>query len=108
MVSGRQAAPEDTASALTKLVALAKEKAGEEEDILGAYSAQLAALCAPHEQALIQQIGAILAEEGDYDAALSRIDELAAKSDKSAWAQALALGMAAANLGGRAEIGGEE
>ena len=87
-------------AALVRLAALAK--AGE-QDITGPYAAQLAALCAPHEQALIQQISAIVAEAGDFDEALAGIEALKANSPK--WAEAMALGMAAANLAGRADIG---
>ena len=58
-------------AALVRLAALAK--AGE-PDITGPYAAQLAALCAPHEQALIQQIAAIVAEAGDFDEALAGIE----------------------------------
>jgi len=87
-------------AALVRLAALAK--AGE-QDITGPYAAQLAALCAPHEQALIQQIAAIVAEAGDFDEALAGIEALKANNPK--WAEAMALGMAAANLAGRADIG---
>lgn len=90
-------------AALVRLAALAK--AGE-QDITGPYAAQLAALCAPHEQALIQQIAAIVAEAGDFDEALAGIEALKANNPK--WAEAMALGMAAANLAGRADIGGGE
>jgi phage gp29-like protein len=90
-------------AALVRLAALAK--AGE-QDITGPYAAQLAALCAPHEQALIQQIAAIVAEAGDFDEALAGIEALKANNPK--WAEAMALGMAAANLAGRADAGIEE
>jgi len=86
-------------AALVRLAALAK--AGE-QDITGPYAAQLAALCAPHEQALIQQIAAIVAEAGDFDEALAGIEALKANNPK--WAEAMALGMAAANLAGRSEV----
>ena len=99
MASGKPTtSPAD--AALVRLAALAK--AGE-QDITGPYAAQLAALCAPHEQALIQQITAIVAEAGDFDEALAGIEALKANNPK--WAEAMALGMAAANLAGRAEIG---
>lgn len=87
-------------AALVRLAALAK--AGE-LDITGPYAAQLAALCAPHEQALIQQIAAIVAEAGDFDEALAGIEALKANNPK--WAEAMALGMAAANLAGRSDTG---
>lgn len=90
-------------AALVRLAALAK--AGD-QDITGPYAAQLAVLCAPHEQALIQQIAAIVAEAGDFDEALAGIEALKANNPK--WAEAMALGMAAANLAGRSEIEAEK
>jgi len=92
------ASPAD--AALVRLAALAKVG---DQDITGPYAAQLAALCAPHEQALIQQISAIVAEAGDFDEALAGIEALKANNPK--WAEAMALGMAAANLAGRSDIG---
>ena len=87
-------------AALTRLVALAG--AGKTDpDITTAYAAQLAALCAPFEQELIQKISAIVAEAGDFDAALEGIAAL--KADPK-WAEAMQLGMAAAHLAGRAEV----
>jgi len=102
VASGKPTASPD-AAALVRLAALAK--AGD-QDITGPYAAQLAALCAPHEQALIQQIAAIVAEAGDFDEALAGIEALKANNPK--WAEAMALGMAAANLAGRSEVGIEE
>lgn len=83
-------------AALTRLAALAGE------DITTAYGAQLAKLCAPFEQQVIQQVTAILAESGGYDEAMEKIDALRADPK---WAEALANGMMAAHLAGRAEIG---
>lgn len=101
--SGKSPATQSPAdAALVRLAALSK--AGE-PDITSAYTAQLAALCAPHEQALIQQIAAVVAEAGDFDEALAGIEALNTNNPK--WAESMALGMAAANLAGRAEIGGE-
>lgn len=91
-------------AALVRLAALANTGKVGDQDITGPYAAQLAALCAPHEQSLIQQISAIVAEAGDFDEALAGIDALKANNPK--WAEAMALGMAAANLAGRAEIEG--
>lgn len=71
------------------------------DDIDTAYARQLAALCAPFEHALIQQIGAIVAETGDPAEALDKIAAL--KADPK-WAEAVALGLAAANLAGRADV----
>lgn len=96
-------APAD--AALVRLAALASTGKTAEPDITGAYAAQLAALCAPHEQALIQQIAAVVAEAGDFDEALAGIEALRADPK---WAESMALGMAAANLAGRADIGGDE
>ncbi|MEY2632459.1 MAG: hypothetical protein RIR00_1113 [Pseudomonadota bacterium] len=98
VASGKQTASPANA-ALVRLAALTT--AGE-QDITGPYAAQLAALCAPHEQALIQQISAIVAEAGGFDEALAGIEALKANPK---WAEAMALGMAAANLGGRSDIG---
>jgi phage gp29-like protein len=93
-------------AALVRLAALASAgKKTAEGDITGAYAAQLAALCVPHEQDLIQQIAAIVAEAGDYDEALAGMEALKAENPK--WAESLGLGMAAANLAGRADAGGE-
>lgn len=86
-------------AALTRLVALAAEKGV--PDITTAYAAQLARDCAPFEEALIQQVAAIVAEAGDFDAALAGIEQLRADPK---WAEALAQGMAAANLAGRADV----
>ncbi|BCB28405.1 hypothetical protein SKTS_32910 [Sulfurimicrobium lacus] len=101
--SGKAAAkPGPSDAALVRLAALAK---GAAPDITSAYAAQLAALCAPHEQDLIQQIGAIVAEAGDFDEALAGIEALTANNPK--WAEDMALGMAAADLAGRADVGAE-
>lgn len=93
-------------AALVRLAALANTGQAGEQDITGPYAAQLAALCAPQEQALIQQISAIVAEAGDFDEALAGIEALKANNPK--WAESMALGMAAAHLAGRADVGGAE
>jgi len=98
--SGKTAVPAANA-ALTKLAALAAQKGGA-DDITAAYSAQLAALCVPHEQAVIQQIAALVAEAGSFDEAIAGIEAL--KLDGSAWAESVALGLAAANLAGRDDV----
>ena len=85
------------ASALTRLVALSASRQAE-PDIASAYSAQLAALCAPMEQKAIQQIASIIAASGDFDEAVTRIEALS--TNNPAWAQAMALGMEAATLAG--------
>lgn len=90
-----------TDAALTRLVALASA-AKTNPDLTTAYAAQLATLCAPIEQGLIQQISAIVAEAGDFDAALEGIAALRADPK---WAEAMQLGMAAAHLAGRFEVG---
>jgi hypothetical protein len=70
------------------------------------YPERLASLCAPHEEALIQQVGAIIAEAGGFDQALAGIEALALRSGRpDAWAEDLALGMSAAHLAGRADVG---
>ncbi len=89
-------------AALMRLAALANTGKAGDQDITGPYAAQLATLCAPYEQELIQQISAIVAEAGDFDAALAGIEALKAGNPK--WADAMALGMAAANLAGRADV----
>ena len=100
--AGAPAEPEQKAgAALMRLAALAAAGTGEPADITGAYAAQLAALCAPHEQAVIQQIHAIVAGATDYDSALAQIGAL--KADPK-WAESMALGLAAANLAGRADV----
>lgn len=102
--SGSTATP--AGAALVRLAALAKTGQAGEQDVTGPYAAQLAALCAPHEQALIQQISAIVAEAGDFDQALAGIEAL--KANNPQWAESMALGMSAAHLAGRADIGGAE
>ena len=97
------AKPAQGDAALMRLAALAYAGKTDEQDVTGPYAAQLAVLCAPYEQALIQQISAIVAESGDFDEALTRIEALKANNPK--WAEAMALGMAAGNLAGRADIG---
>ncbi|PAS97749.1 MAG: hypothetical protein CGU28_04235 [Candidatus Dactylopiibacterium carminicum] len=92
---------DDAGAALSRLAALAR--AGTESDVTGAYATQLAALCAPHEQALAQQIAAVVAEAGSFDDALAGIEAL--QADGAKWAEAVALGMAAAHLAGRADVG---
>ena len=103
-VLGRPAAPTGKGNADAALVRLAVlARAAKEGDTTGAYAAQLAALCAPIEQARIQQISAAVAEAGDFAEALEKIEALAAQQPGKDWADALALGLAAANLAGRSE-----
>lgn len=82
-------------AALTKLAALAGD------DITLAYGSQLARLCAPFEQQVIQQVSAIVAEAGSFDEALEKIEALRADPK---WAEALANGLMAAHLAGRVEV----
>lgn len=91
-------------AALTRLVALAQNKAGEDKSVLPAYIAQLTALASPHEQALVQQIAAIVADAGGYDEAINQLEQLAINSRPTALAAQIALGLAAANLAGRGEV----
>lgn len=88
-------------AALVRLAALASE--AKNADVTGIYAAKLAALSAPHEEALTQQIAAIVAESGSFDEALDKIAALTASPSKE-WTQGIAEGMAAANLAGRADV----
>jgi len=92
-----------TSNILTRLTALASQKA-ENADITDAYTAQLAALGAKHEAELVQKIAAVVAEAGDFDAAIEGIEALAVSFKVPALAEVIALGMAAAHLAGRADI----
>ncbi|WP_310628159.1 DUF935 family protein [Limnohabitans sp.] len=97
--------PAAAGAALTRLVALAKDKAaGDSPDVMGAYIAQLSALAAPHEQALVQQIAAIVADAGGYDDAIEAIEKLAINTRPTALAETIALGLATADLAGRAGV----
>lgn len=89
-------------AALTRLVALAQE--AQQTDVTGLYAAKLAALSAPHEEALTQQIAAIVAESSSFEEALDKIAALSAMPAKE-WVEIIAQGMAAANLAGRADVG---
>jgi len=100
VASGKTDTAPSANAALVKLTALAATaKDNGQTDIASAYSAQLAALCVSHEEVLIQQIAALVAEAGSFDEAIAGVEALT--SDKSAWADSIALGMAAANLAGR-------
>jgi phage gp29-like protein len=89
--------------ALSRLAALAKTH-GAQADLTDAYTAQLAALGAKHESALVQQIYDVIGAAGDYDAAIEGIEALAVQFKVPALTEVIALGMAAANLGGRSEV----
>lgn len=91
-------------AALVRLAALAKD--AKDADVTGVYSARLSALSAPHEEALTQQIAAIVAEAGSFEDALDKIAALTDTPNKD-WEGSIAKGMAAADLAGRADIGGE-
>jgi len=99
---GKMVTPSPANTALSRLAALAKQQ--QDGDIVSNYSQQLAALCMPHEQAAIQQIAAVVAEAGSFDEAIAGIEAL--NLSAAAWGDALQLGMAAAHLAGRGEIGG--
>jgi len=103
LLATSKAATEPGQAALARMTALAK--AGGANDVTAAYGAQLAMLCAPREEALIQKIAAVVAEAGDFDAALEGIAALRADPQ---WAEDLAQGMAAAHLSGRADVGGAD
>lgn len=94
--------PTTADAALVRLASLAKE--AKDADVTGIYAARLAALSAPHEEALTQQIAAIVAESGSFEEALDKIAALTAAPSKT-WANDIATGMAAANLAGRADVG---
>jgi phage gp29-like protein len=95
--------PQDTKAALTRLVALAQNKSGDDAGALPAYIAQLTALASPHEQALVQQIASIVTDAGGYDEAINQLEQLAVATRPTALAETIALGLAAANLAGRGE-----
>ncbi|WP_050469204.1 DUF935 domain-containing protein [Herbaspirillum chlorophenolicum] len=99
VASGKSDAKPASKADLVRLAMLSKTG---EQDVTGPYAAQLAALCAPQEQMLIQQIAAIVAESGDFEEALTKIEALRAVHPQ--WAETMALGMAAAELAGRADI----
>ena len=97
--------PAAAGAALTRLVALAKDKAAASgPDVMAAYIAQLTALAAPHEQAMVQQIAAIVADAGGYDDAIEAIEKLAINTRPTALAETIALGLATADLAGRAGV----
>lgn len=97
--------PDDKVNdALTRLAALAREQ-GAEAHLTDAYTAQLAALGAKHEAELVQKIASVVAEAGDFDQAIEGIEALAVDFKVPALAEVIALGMAAAHLGGMSEIG---
>lgn len=67
------------------------------------FGEMLALACAPFEEALQQQVAAIVAESDGFDEALEKIAEL--KRDPEKWAEVMAQAMAAAHLAGRADVG---
>lgn len=89
--------------ALSRLAALAKNQ-GAEADLTDAYTAQLAALGAKHESALVQKIYDVIGAGGDFDKAIEGIEALAIEFKVPALTEVIALGMAAANMGGRSEV----
>ncbi|AJF00073.1 DUF935 domain-containing protein [Pandoraea apista] len=93
-------------SALTRLAALASTTPSPDVDVTAAYAAQLASLCASLERSHIEKIANIVASAGSYEEALTGIEALTANDPK--WAEAMALGMTAAHLAGRADVGGAE
>lgn len=101
LTSPKKPADNGSGAALVRLAALAAE--GKTPDVTTAFSAQLATLCAPHEDAVIQQIAAIVAEAGSFDEALEKIEAMKLNPEKK-WVDDVALGMAAADLAGRADV----
>jgi phage gp29-like protein len=89
----------DSADLRRKVAALAKVPEG--SSLTAAYAAQMAALCAPFEQAIIDRIAAIVAEAGDFDTALEGIAALKRDEGNYAeWAKTIAQGTTAAHLAG--------
>jgi len=103
LTSSGRLPPADPA-ALARIAALAATTPSG-EDGPEALSRRLAALCGPFEQAVFQEIAATVASSSDFGEALERIEAL--KVDPR-WAEALALGLAAANLGGRSDVQDEK
>ena len=87
----------DTAS--LSRAALSVTKADHSVDALADKLANEATM---HEQAIIQQIYACIAESGDYDEAIAKIEQL--NIDLSAFATLIGQGMAAADLAGRVKV----
>lgn len=104
LLGAKKKAPGGNAAdaALVRLSALVKE--AQDGDVTGAYAAQLAALCAPHEQAMIQQIAAAVAEAGSFDEAIASIEALSITPASKEWGEVIAKGMAAANMAARADV----
>jgi phage gp29-like protein len=76
-----------------------------ENDLPAAYAAQMAALAAPFEAHVVGQIAAIVAESGNFDEAIERIEALKRDEENyQAWARTLAEGMTAAHLAGRGTV----
>ncbi|MGV3581881.1 MAG: DUF935 domain-containing protein [Methylophilus sp.] len=91
---------------LGKLASLAAQQ-GAEAHLTDAYTAQLAALGAKHEAQLVQKVAAVVAEAGDFDQAIEGIEALAVDFKVPALTEVIALGMAAAHLGGMSEVQGD-
>jgi citrate lyase alpha subunit len=100
--TGKRPENNNANAALVRLAALART--AKEGDTTGAYAAQMASLCAPFEQARIQQIAALVAESGDFESVLAGLEALAINPAEPGWVEALQLGMTAANLAGRSEV----
>ena len=62
----------------------------------------LASSASAHEEAILQQIYACIAESGDYDEAVEKIGKL--NIDLSKFAELIGQGMAAADLAGRSDV----
>ncbi|MBI1175662.1 MAG: DUF935 family protein [Sideroxydans sp.] len=102
-VGKQQPADTQSGAALVRLAALARQAKAEGQDVTTEFSAQLAALSVPHEQALEQQIAAAVAEAGSFEDALSSIEALTSTADP-ALVESIAQGMTAANLAGRNDV----
>lgn len=88
-------------SALARLAALAQ--AADEADATPAFAQRLAQLSVPHEQAMVDQVYAILADAGSYDEAVEKIQALKLNPG-GAWADDITQGLVTAVLSGRADI----
>jgi phage gp29-like protein len=101
--SGQAKAAKEALSRLASLAAGAGAPDAADDSVLPAYIAQLSAISAPFEAALVQKIASIVAESGGFDEALAAIEQLNIDHSTKPLAETLALGLAAAHLAGRAE-----
>ena len=84
--------------------ALSKIPLNQQQTIADAYARQLTGLAVPYEQALVEQIAALVTEAGSFEDAMTAIADLTLKPSAPAYIKLLQDGMTAANLAGRAEV----